>query len=577
MIKKVTAVGYGRFSSAENQNASSTQDQGDNIREYARSRGMNLITYYSDDGITGATLQRPGLQAMIRDVEDGRAKIVIIEDIDRLGRDEEHLQYLKKLFSRNDVALHTLSGGGPIDDLVFSFKGIMSEHHRKKIAYWSRRGLVGKAARGGFTGGRTLGYVREITGIRGDGTTEDRYAIDPAGAELVRYIFEMYADGLSLTSICALLDEAGVPTPSAGTRRRKTTEGWSPSTLSGNIERGEGILNNRLYIGERIFNRRHYIEQPDGKGGFKRRPRDNDPSLLKITAVPEARIVSDELWQRVKTRQAEARAARDAKFKITGNPLAGAKRPTYLLSDLVHCGECGSNYIASGNGRWRCRRNFRKGPCPNNRSVKTTELEDRVLAGVRDRLLRPDLIERYARLLQKEIEQANRERDSDRDRALGDLGDIRAKIAKLIQRIEEDDDAPKSLVRRLKELEAEEETLAAAAASAPATNVVRLPANYAAIYKQAIAELQAHLAGEEASYARDTIRALIEKVVIRPSEHRQGPIAMELHGDLFRMLEFATAAAKPGSRNDNSPRLVAGGCMTPVVAGVGFEPTTFRL
>jgi len=64
---------------------------------------------------------------MIRDVESGRIKSVIIEDIDRLDREEEHLQYLKKLFSRNDVALHTQSGGGPIDDLAFSFRGIMSD------------------------------------------------------------------------------------------------------------------------------------------------------------------------------------------------------------------------------------------------------------------------------------------------------------------------------------------------------------------------------------------------------------------------------------------------------------------
>ena len=45
MTQKITAVGYGRFGSAENQNASSSQDLGDNIREYARSRGMDLIAY----------------------------------------------------------------------------------------------------------------------------------------------------------------------------------------------------------------------------------------------------------------------------------------------------------------------------------------------------------------------------------------------------------------------------------------------------------------------------------------------------------------------------------------------------
>ncbi|MEW9853816.1 hypothetical protein [Novosphingobium sp. M1R2S20] len=62
--------------------------------------------------------------------------------------------------------------------------------------------------------------------------------------------------------------------------------------------------------------------------------------------------------------------------------------------------------------------------------------------------------------------------------------------------------------------------MAAAVASAPAANVVRLPANNAAIYKQAVADLEEHLTGEEATYARDTIRALIDKVVIRPSEQR---------------------------------------------------------
>ncbi|MET1754476.1 hypothetical protein ABVV53_03245 [Novosphingobium sp. RD2P27] len=49
--------------------------------------------------------------------------------------------------------------------------------------------------------------------------------------------------------------------------------------------------------------------------------------------------------------------------------------------------------------------------------------------------------------------------------------------------------------------------MVAKVASALAANVIRLPANYAAIYKQALAELHEHLAGEEATYALDTIRA----------------------------------------------------------------------
>ena len=82
--------------------------------------------------------------------------------------------------------------------------------------------------------------------------------------------------------------------------------------------------------------------------------------------------------------------------------------------------------------------------------------------------------------------------------------------------------------------------------------------------------------------ARDTIRTLVDQVVVKPAGNRLGPIGIELHGDLFRMLEFAQEASQPasasaGSRNGNGPQLVAGGRMTSLVAGAGFEPATFRL
>ena len=63
--------------------------------------------------------------------------------------------------------------------------------------------------------------------------------------------------------------------------------------------------------------------------------------------------------------------------------------------------------------------------------------------------------------------------------------------------------------------------------------------------------------------ARDTIRTLIEQVVVKPSGNQLGPIGIELHGDLFRMLEFAQEASQPasasaGSRNGNGPSLWLG-------------------
>ena len=64
-----------------------------------------------------------------------------------------------------------------------------------RIAYTTRCGLRGKATRGGATGGRVLGYRREITGEDAQGRALDQLPIDDEQAELVRRIFRLYADG----------------------------------------------------------------------------------------------------------------------------------------------------------------------------------------------------------------------------------------------------------------------------------------------------------------------------------------------------------------------------------------------
>ncbi len=298
--------------------------------------------------------------------------------------------------------------------------------------------------------------------------------------------------------------------------------------------------------------------------------------------MPELRIISEDLWSAVKARQALERTRRDQKFGLSKNPLAGAKRPTYLLTELVICGGCGAQYVASGGGRWRCRLNLRKGACTNNRSITTVELEGRVLAGVKRKLLTPELIARFVRMMQKEIAHANREREQGRTFADHKLHDLQARIGKIVRQIEEDDDFPKALMQRLKELEREEEQLREELDATPIPEPIVIPENYAKTYEKAVAGIEQHLTGDDAVQARETIRSLIEKVVIQPSSARQEPLELELHGDLWRMIDFAQTASQPlgkgrQAKNGNGPQLVAGGRMTPLVAGVGFEPTTFRL
>ena len=574
---KLRAIGYGRksFDDPENR-TSSVDDQELFARNYAAQHDFDFVRFEGDNGITGATMERPGLQAALSALKAGEAEILIIEDVDRLGRDQEHLSYMRKLFTAFNVTVHTVAAG-QLDDLTFSFKSIIGEQQRLRIAYTTRRGLKAKATRGGATGGKILGYQKEVTGLDAQGRQTDRLAICPEEAELVRRIFGLYAEGRSLKAICRILNDEGTPSPRARERGKYNTGIWNPSTLSGNVEFGEGILNNQTYIGRRIFNRRRWVEIPNESRGFSRRPRLNPESEWIVNDVPELRIIDQDMWDRVKARQVEARGALNASFKHTGNPLSGAQRPQHLLSGLVGCGICGQPYVSTG-GRWRCKGSLQK-KCTNG-SVASKHLEERALAGLRDRLLTPEVISRFAQHLERELSAQHQATDKREGEIKAELREVQSKIAKIVRRIEEDEEAPRALINRLKEHETAEEFLKEELTTMPTRTVVRLPANYEAVYRTAIAELKDHLGTKDAASSREAIRALIEKIVVHAGDSRGGKVRrLELHGDLYRMLEFTEEAASGGAKKRKQPQATGAGAasVTPVVAGVGFEPTTFRL
>jgi site-specific DNA recombinase len=412
--------------------------------------------------------------------------------------------------------------------------------------------------------------VKEVLGLDRTGRPTDRLVIDAGEAALVRRIFELYADGYSLKKICKILIDDGIPSPRARERGKYNSGIWNPTTLSGNPELGEGILNNEIYIGRRIFNRRKWVEIPNENRGFTRVPRLNPQSEWIIHEEADLRIIEQDLWERVKARQVEARAARDVQFGIDGNPLAGAKRPTHFLSGLVRCGACGQPFVSVGP-RWRCKAAGRQA-CANS-SITGEHLEARTLAGLRDRLLTPEIVSRFAVHLQRELDSEMRTAHGQREETETSLVETRRRIAKLVKQIEEDDDCPRAVMTRLKDLDRQEAELDRALATLPERTVVRLPANYEAIYRAAIAELERHLETRDAAPSRNAIRALIETVVVHAGDSRGGKVRrLELHGDLFRMLAFAETAADKGAQKRQKPQTVGSEASgrIPLVAGTRF-------
>ena len=195
---------------------SSVDDQKLFAENYAKQHGFELMAFHGDNGITGATMERPDLQVALSALKAEKATILIIQDVDRLCRDQEHLSYMCKLFTTHDIILHTVAAGR-IDDLTFAFKGVIGEQQRARSAYTTSRGLRGKATRGGATGGKIMGYVKEVLGLDASDRQTDRLVICEEEAAFVRRIFQLYADDHSLKQICKSLNADGIPSPSVAT------------------------------------------------------------------------------------------------------------------------------------------------------------------------------------------------------------------------------------------------------------------------------------------------------------------------------------------------------------------------
>ncbi|MGB6876113.1 MAG: recombinase family protein [Candidatus Acidiferrales bacterium] len=288
-----------------------------------------------------------------------------------------------------------------------------------------RRGLEGLIRRGLHTGGRCYGY-RSHDAEEGNGK---RLKIYEPEAEVVRRIFQMYADGLSLKAIAKRLNAEGIqsPQPQAG----RISRSWCPSTI-------RVFLHNERYTGKVIWSRKHKIRDPrTGRRVF--RVRDGEQPIRGQDA-PHLRIISDELWNAVRDRQELVKRLYEDAGKRTGLLRSSAMNAPYLFSGLLKCQSCGANMqIVAGRGRnhanqtYGCPMNFHRGDsvCSNRLRVRRDVLERELLGGLQKRVLREDVVnyalERFERELVKELRNVGGELERMRRRK----ADLEAEAARL--------------------------------------------------------------------------------------------------------------------------------------------------
>lgn len=384
---------YARYST-DMQNPKSVDDQFRECRRYAERQGWVVAETFADRGISGATGDRPEYQRLLSSVRDGKLDIVLIEHIDRLGRDSELVWAFYKTANHADTEIHQLGRGklGMLDIGVLStFAALFLEELGKK----TRRGLEGKVASGKSGGGLSYGY-RVATSPNGEVLTGELAIVDEQAA-IIRRIFREYADGKSPQKIAEGLNHDGIPAPRG---RGAGTGHWKQNTINGNRARATGILNNELYIGRYLWGRLRYSKHPEtGKRVSRPVPRED----WQIAEMPGQRILDQDLWLAVKERQ-DNLARQRSKLKPTDakglSASQGLRRRKYLLSGLLQCGQCGGNLTVAGSAkarRYYCANAKEKGSsvCAGMPGLREDLAAETILCSLREHLLRDEAFQEF--------------------------------------------------------------------------------------------------------------------------------------------------------------------------------------
>jgi DNA invertase Pin-like site-specific DNA recombinase len=263
---------YARYSS-DRQSEHSIDDQLRICRTHAEQQGWHIAASFHDAALSGATLLRPGLQALQAAIRAAELDILLAEALDRISRDQEHVAAFHKLAAYTRVRLITLAEG-EINALHVGLKGTMNALYLQDLAAKTRRGIEGRVREGRSFGQAPYGYRRVTGRLLANGEPERGLReIIPEEAAIVRRVFAEFAAGRTPMQIARALNAEGVPSPNGGA--------WSPMTLRGRPIREDGLLRCRAYIGELVWNRRTRVVDPM-TGKARRR---NNPGTARVTGA----------------------------------------------------------------------------------------------------------------------------------------------------------------------------------------------------------------------------------------------------------------------------------------------------
>jgi len=382
---------YARVSSEQQREENTIASQTASLIEFAKEHELEVPAewVFEDEGFSGATLERPGLERVRDLAAEGQIQVVLAYAPDRLSRKYAYQILLIEELARHGVEtlfVKSPQGDSAEDQLLVQFQGMIAEYERAQILERSRRGKRHRAQAGEVSvmGGAPYGYRY----IRKSDAAPAAYLVHEAEARVVQRVYEMYTvEGLSIAEITRRLNAEGIPT-------RKLSARWERSIVW-------AVLRNPAYRGAACFGktrvssrtrvmrpqRRRGVTTPNMTSGHER-PRE------EWIEIPVPALVSEETFAR-------------AQELLEENKIRSRRRTIEpsIVQGLVSCQKCGYAFSRSstqttarkihyykciGSDSWR----KLGGPvCDNRRMVRQDLLDQIVWAEVIRLLEDPTLIQ----------------------------------------------------------------------------------------------------------------------------------------------------------------------------------------
>lgn len=386
-----TAI-YVRLSVEDNgkTDGNSLENQIELLEEFVANQPyLTKAALFVDNGFTGTDFMRPEFSRMIQEAQAGNIDCVVVKDLSRLGRNYiETGNFIEKVFpflKLRFIAVNDYYDTAHLDsgkELGASLKNIINDYYAKDISRKAGSSLKAKRLRGEYIGSYApYGYMKNPK-------NKNHLIIDPETAPIIRYIFELRAQGDGYDTITRKLNARGYPSPGRLRFERGiiTNNNKKGSELRWNRHVTTDILKNVVYIGNLAQGRSkscycqgipfHWVN-PD------------EWDVVENTHEP---IVSMELWERV---QAVNTGRKDSYQKNYGK-YAHLPKGENLYGRKLVCADCGaviklvrsiSKCGKKAYFNYKCPSEIAHGEaaCPK-KNIRKSELDDAVLKGIKTQM-----------------------------------------------------------------------------------------------------------------------------------------------------------------------------------------------